>query len=71
MDTTGAGDSFVAGFIWGLKHGMPLEECARFGGAVASCTVETVGANVAIQSPELPMRRYEEMLAAVRNENKR
>lgn len=61
VDTTGAGDSFAAGFLWGLKKGMPLEECGRFGCAVASCTVETLGANTAIDSVELPMRRYEEM----------
>ncbi len=61
VDTTGAGDSFVAGFLWGLKNGMPLEECGRFGCAVASCTVETLGANAAIMSAELPMKRYEEM----------
>lgn len=62
VDTTGAGDSFVAGFLWGLKHKMPLEKCARFGCAVASCTVEKVGANSAIVSSEIPMKRYKEML---------
>ena len=62
VDTTGAGDSFVAGFIWGLKKGMPLEECGRFGCAVASCTVEKLGANAAIVSVDLPMRRYNEMV---------
>lgn len=61
IDTTGAGDSFVAGFLWGLKQGMPLEECARFGCAVASCTIEVLGANCAIDSAELPLKRYEEM----------
>ncbi len=62
IDTTGAGDSFVAGFLWGLKNKLSLEECARFGCAVASCTVETVGANAAIESLELPMKRYKKML---------
>ena len=61
VDTTGAGDSFAAGFLWGLKNGMSLEECARFGCAVASCTVERLGANTAIESAELPMKRYEAM----------
>lgn len=65
-DTTGAGDSFVAGFLWGLKNGMPLEECARFGCAVASCTVETLGANTAIDSAELPIKRYEEMRSLIK-----
>ena len=62
VDTTGAGDSFVAGFLYGLKKGMSLEECARFGCAVASCTVEKLGANEAVASVELPMRRYNEMM---------
>ncbi len=62
VDTTGAGDSFVAGFLYGLKKGMSLEECARFGCAVASCTVEKLGANEAVVSVELPMRRYNEMM---------
>lgn len=62
VDTTGAGDSFVAGFIWGLKNGMSLEECGRFGCAVASCIVEKLGANAAIESTELPMKRYNEMM---------
>jgi len=61
VDTTGAGDSFAAGFLWGLKNGMPMEECARFGCAVASCTVEKLGANVGITSIELPMQRHNEM----------
>ncbi len=61
VDTTGAGDSFVAGFLWGLKNKLPLKECARFGCAVASCTVEKVGATAAIESLELPMKRYKEM----------
>lgn len=65
IDTTGAGDSFVAGFIWGLKNQMPLEECARFGCAVASCTVEEIGANTAIESLNLPMSRYREMLERI------
>ena len=61
VDTTGAGDSFAAGFIWGLSKGMPLKESARFGCAVASCTVECVGANSAVTSVDMPMERYRKM----------
>lgn len=61
IDTTGAGDSFVAGFIWGLYHQMSLEESARFGCATASCTVEKVGATTAIASVKRPKERYEKM----------
>ncbi len=44
VDTTGAGDSFVAGFIYGLSEGMSLPDCCRYGCATASVVVEHMGA---------------------------
>lgn len=61
VDTTGAGDSFVAGFIYGLLTGKSLKDCARFGNAVASCIVEKVGATEGLVSIEEPMRRFEDL----------
>ena len=43
IDTTGAGDSFVAGFIYGLAGGNSLADCCRLGCAVASIVVEHLG----------------------------
>ncbi|BDW75722.1 hypothetical protein BFINE_15170 [Bacteroides finegoldii DSM 17565] len=31
MDTTGAGDYFAAGFLYGLTCGYSLEKCAKIG----------------------------------------
>ena len=64
VDTTGAGDSFVAGFTWGLSKGMSVKESVRFGCATASCTVECVGANSAVKSVDVPMQRYLKMREA-------
>ena len=61
IDSTGAGDSFAAGMIWALSEEMNIEECARFACALASCSVECVGATDGIVSVEEPYRRYEEM----------
>jgi len=58
VDTTGAGDSFAAGFIYGLSQGFELEKCARFANATASCCVEKIGATEGIVSLEEPMRRF-------------
>ncbi len=44
VDCTGAGDSFVAGFIAGLITRRPVEECARLGCHVASFAVTGPGA---------------------------
>ncbi len=44
VDTTGAGDAFNAGFLYGWIRGKSLEECAKFGNYVASKIIERVGA---------------------------
>ena len=61
IDTTGAGDSFAAGFLWALSEGMPLIECGRFACAVASCTVECIGSTEGVISIETPLDRYSQM----------
>ncbi len=40
VDTTGAGDLFAAGFLFGLTQGVSLEACGRLG---AVCAAEVVG----------------------------
>ncbi len=61
VDSTGAGDSFAAGFLYGLSNGYSLEECGYFACATASCAIEQVGATEGVLSSEEPMRRYLEM----------
>ena len=46
IDTTGAGDSYAAGFLFGLVSGWPLESCAKLGSSVAARTVSQLGAVV-------------------------
>lgn len=61
VDTTGAGDAFTAGFVYGLSRKMPPADCGLFACAAASCIVETAGANQGIRSAEEPMARYTEL----------
>ncbi len=44
IDTTGAGDVFTAGFIFGLLKGWDLLTCMRFGSAAAAIKVGSFGA---------------------------
>jgi ribokinase len=43
VDTTGAGDAFNAGFIYGLLNNKDLFECGRLGNFVASRCVSKIG----------------------------
>ncbi|MEM1607624.1 MAG: carbohydrate kinase family protein, partial [Candidatus Bathyarchaeia archaeon] len=44
VDTTGAGDAFCAGFIYGLLRGKSLRECGVLGNFVASRCLMKMGA---------------------------
>lgn len=46
VDTTGAGDSFVAGFLCAYVQNLPLEECVVGGMEVASKVVTQIGCNL-------------------------
>ena len=50
LDTTGAGDSFVAGFLIGMTKGMSLYECGQFANAVGANCVMAYGASTGIHS---------------------
>jgi len=43
VDTNGAGDAFVAGFICGLVYGKKVEECVKHGNYVASTIIKMPG----------------------------
>lgn len=44
IDTTGAGDMYAAGFLYGLCNGYDLQKCGNLGSFAASKVVEQVGA---------------------------
>ena len=44
VDTTGAGDLYAAGFLYGLTHGRDPEGCARLGGLCAAEVISHLGA---------------------------
>lgn len=53
VDTTGAGDLYAAGFLYGLTRDMPLAECARIAGLAAAEVISHFGAR-----PETPLREF-------------
>ncbi|HVP19538.1 MAG TPA: carbohydrate kinase family protein [Spirochaetia bacterium] len=59
VDTTGAGDSFVAGFLTGVLKKWDMRECAAFACAVAAMNIRAVGATAGIPTLE-EARRFME-----------
>ena len=43
IDTTGAGDLYAAGFLYGFSRGLPLRRCGEIGSLVAAKAIEAVG----------------------------
>jgi sugar/nucleoside kinase (ribokinase family) len=43
VDTTGAGDQYAAGFLFGLARGRPLAECGRLGSIAAAEVISHYG----------------------------
>jgi sugar/nucleoside kinase (ribokinase family) len=46
IDTTGAGDLWAAGFLYGLVNGYALEQCGELGSACGYEVCQVVGANI-------------------------
>lgn len=58
IDTTGAGDLWAAGFLYGLVNGYALERCGELGSACGYEVCQVVGANI----PETGWERIKKLL---------
>lgn len=54
LDTTGAGDNFAAGFLYGCSVGATLEQSARIGSLLAGYVIDVVG-------PQIPEDKWEQI----------
>ena len=61
LDTTGAGDAFASGFIYGLIKNKELEECGRLGDITAQFSISKVGAREGLPTVDKLARRYQEL----------
>lgn len=59
VDTTGAGDHFAAGVLYGLSRGATIEQCGRIGAFLAGNIVDVVGAKI-------PDERWEQIKLKVK-----
>lgn len=62
LDTTGAGDAFAAGFLFGLLEGFELIQCGKLGNKLASLCISKMGARAGL--PE--RREIENFISALK-----
>ena len=53
VDTTGAGDAYAAGFLYGFTHGYDLGRCGRIGSLASSEVISHLGARPDVSLAEL------------------
>ncbi len=46
VDTTGAGDLYASGFLYGLSEGKPLETCGNYGAILSGNVIEFIGSKM-------------------------
>ncbi len=63
-DTTGAGDAFAAGFLYGLLNGRGLQECGRLGNIVARFSIAKMGATQGLPGLSRLKQSYQQLYAA-------
>jgi ribokinase len=61
VDTTGAGDAFAAGFLYGLLNTKGLEECGRLGDIVARFSITKMGARQGLPNLNELSQRYRQL----------
>ena len=53
VDATGAGDQYAAGVLYGVTHGLSLQECAKLGNLCAGEVISHIGPRPAVNLREL------------------
>lgn len=61
VDTTGAGDAFATGFLYGLLKGKDLKQCGQLGDIVAQFSITKLGARQGLPNFTELAKRYREL----------
>jgi len=62
IDTTGAGDLYAAGFLFGLANDAPLDKCGYFGTLLASHVIQVIGPKIDIDKWHMLREKVHEKL---------
>lgn len=62
VDTTGAGDAYMAGFFYGYLRGLDVEECCEMGSVLSSFIIEAAGCTTNAPTREEFGKRFRKFL---------
>jgi len=62
IDSTGAGDLYAAGFLYGLANNLPIEKCGRIGSLLAGRVIEVIGAKMNSETWKLIRKQVYEIV---------
>jgi fructose-1-phosphate kinase PfkB-like protein len=68
IDTTGAGDLYAAGFIYGMINGFSLEDCCKAGCCTGAGVVQGLGGEVAASVWDWVYEKLERLRRPVKDE---
>jgi len=60
VDTTGAGDLYASGFLYGHSNGLPIQKCGELGSVLAGNVIEFIGS-------KMPAERWEKIRAEMKH----
>ncbi len=60
VDTSGSGDAYMAGFLYGYLNGAPVDECCKMGSVLSSFIIEKVGCTTNAPDREQFLKRYQD-----------
>jgi len=62
VETVGAGDGYICGFLYGFVNGRSLADCARLGGSVSSFVLEKEGSVSNLPTVEQLLKRFDDSI---------
>jgi sugar/nucleoside kinase (ribokinase family) len=69
VDTTGSGDAYMAGFLYGYLNGMQAEDCCKLGSVLSSFIIEACGCTTNAPARDEFMQRYQNFISQEGNKN--
>jgi sugar/nucleoside kinase (ribokinase family) len=62
VDTTGSGDAFMAGFLYGYMKGRSIKDCCSLGSVLSSFIIEKVGCTTNAPTEQEFLERFEKFI---------